>query len=161
MQKDSNYKIEIEKNGVIAFVPRGNSMWPILKNKGQSVIIHKKTEKDKITRFSVIFYERSNGALVLHRVLGFCEQGYIVCGDSQFDLEKVKDEQIFGVMEGFYSGKKYIEATDKAYLNRVEKWYKRKTLRKIRLKCFNFKNRVISKLKRIAKKILKREKNNV
>ncbi len=161
MQDITNYKIEIEKNGVIAFVPKGNSMWPILKNKGQSVIIRKKTAEEIIEPFAVIFYERENGSLVLHRVLELRNNSYIVCGDSQFELEKVYERQVFGVMEGFYNRKKYIKATDPTYLKKVRNWYKRKTLRKIRINCFNFKNRVISKLKRIVKKIFREEKNNV
>ena len=161
MQELANYKTEIEKNGVIAFVPRGNSMWPFLKNKGQSVIIRKRISEERLEPFSVIFYERSNGAFVLHRVLRLIDGGYVVCGDSQFELEKVEEEQIFGVMEGFYHGKKYIKATDSRYLKKVDKWYKKKTWRKFRINCFNFKNRVIGKLKRIAKKILRWENKNV
>ena len=60
MQEVANYKTEIEKNGVIAFVPRGNSMWPILKNRGQSVIIRKKTAEEKLAPFAVAFYERKS-----------------------------------------------------------------------------------------------------
>lgn len=161
MEIEANYKTEIEKNQVISFVPRGNSMWPILKNRGQSVIIRKKNLEERLGVYAVAFYERENGAFVLHRILKVCEGGYVFCGDSQFDLEFVKEEQIFGVLEGFYQGKKYIKVTDTHYLKRVERWYKRKTWRKIRIKCFNFKNRVVGKLKRIIKKILGKEDKNV
>ena len=41
----ANYRTELEKNNVIAFVPGGNSMWPMLKNRGQSVIVQPKTQK--------------------------------------------------------------------------------------------------------------------
>ena len=36
MNSNSDYKTELEKNGAIAFVPGGNSMWPTLK-KSRSV----------------------------------------------------------------------------------------------------------------------------
>ncbi len=42
IKSEACYKTELDKNGAIAFVPSGNSMWPILKNKGQSVIVVKK-----------------------------------------------------------------------------------------------------------------------
>ena len=85
----ANYKTELLKNGAIAFVPSGNSMWPILKNRKQSVIAVKKTEK--LRRFDVALYERDNGAFVLHRVMKSTDYGYVICGDSQFSLEKVRE----------------------------------------------------------------------
>lgn len=150
MQGDSNYKVELEKNGAIAFVPGGNSMWPTLKNRGQSVIVKKKSERLK--KFDVALYQRYNGTFVLHRVIEPVKDGYIICGDSQFTLENVKEEQVFGVMEGFYRGKKYIACTDKKYCKEVSRWYKRKNWRKFRLKCFFFGQRVKNKLRRIFSK---------
>ena len=38
-----DFKELLLKNGSCAFVPSGDSMWPIIKNRGQSVIITKKT----------------------------------------------------------------------------------------------------------------------
>ena len=157
MNSNSDYKTELEKNGAIAFVPGGNSMWPTLKNRGQSVIVKKKSERLK--KFDVALYQRYNGAFVLHRVIEPVKDGYIICGDSQFTLENVKEEQVFGVMEGFYRGKKYIVCTDKKYCKEVERWYKRKNWRKFRLKCFFFWQRVKNKLRRIFVK--KRGEENV
>ena len=110
MQQKADYKSQIEKNGAIAFVPGGNSMWPMLKNKKQSVIVVAKTQRLK--KFDVAFYLRDNGAFVLHRVMQVLDDGYVMCGDSQFTLEKVKEENVFGIMTSFYRGKKCVEVTD-------------------------------------------------
>ena len=150
IKAESDYKTEIEKNGVIGFVPGGNSMWPILKHRGQSVVVKQKTQRLK--KFDVAFYQRSNGAFVLHRVMDVTNDGYVMCGDSQLVYEKVSEEQVFGVMEGFYSGKNYVECSDEKYCQRVEKWYKRKRKRKFILKMFYFWQRVKNKFKRIFKK---------
>ena len=150
MCKKSDYKNEIEKNGVIAFVPSGNSMWPMLKNRAQSVVVKRKTERLK--PLDVAFYLRDNGAFVLHRVMQVIDGGYVMCGDSQFNTEKVKEENVFGVMEGFYQGEKYIEVTDPKYIKRVKSWYSHKFRRKLRLKIFYFSNRVKNKLSRIFKR---------
>lgn len=155
MELKSDYKAEIEKNGVIAFVPSGNSMWPIIKNKSQSVIVREKTHR--LNQYDVAFYKRANGAFVLHRVLEVTLDGYVCCGDSQNILEKVSEEQVFGVMIGFYRGKKYVECSDEKYIKKVKRWYGRKTWRKIRLKWFSFSNKVKNKLK----KIFKKEEKNV
>ena len=150
----SDYKTELLKNGILAFVPGGNSMWPTLKHRGQSVVVLVKTEK--LNRFDVALYQRKDGAFVLHRVMEPTEWGYIICGDSQFTLEKVYEEQVFGVMTGFYRGKKYIDCKDEKYKREVERWYRRKKLRKLRLKWFFFRKRVRNKLARIYRKIFKK-----
>lgn len=146
----SNYKTELEKNGVIGFVPRGNSMWPILKNRGQSVVVIKKTEKLNV--YDAALYVRADGTTVLHRVMEQTDFGYVICGDSQFTLENVYEDQVVGVMTGFYKGKKYIDCNDEKYRKRVEKWYKHKTMRKIRLKLFYFWIGIKSKIAGIFKK---------
>lgn len=140
-------KAKLTDNNVISFVPGGNSMWPTLKNKGQSVVVKAKTER--LNKFDVALYVRGQNIFVLHRVMEVLNDGYIMCGDSQFSLEKVTEDQIFGVMIGFYRGKKYVDCNDKKYKKQVENWYKRKTLRKIRIKFFYFRKKVINKLKRI------------
>ena len=37
-------------------------------------------------------------------------------------LEPVQEEQVFGVMIGFYHGNKYLDSTDKKYLKKVKNW---------------------------------------
>ena len=157
--KFGDYKTELLKSGVISFVPKGNSMWPIIKNRGQSVVI--KLKEGRLKKYDVAFYLRKDGAFVLHRVVELKDNGYIMCGDSQFALEPVLEDQVFGVMMGFYHGKKYIESTDVKYIKKVKSWYKHKFVRKIRLKLFFFTIRVKNKLKSIFRKCFRRNGNNV
>ncbi len=147
----SGYKAELDKNGVVGFVPGGNSMWPTLKNRKQSIIVLSKTERLK--PLDVALYMRADGSYVLHRVMNVTDTGYIMCGDSQFSLESVPEERVIGCMAGFYRGKKYVEVTDEKYIKKVKLWYKRKTLRKIRLKFFYLRLRV----KNLIKKIFQRK----
>ena len=51
----------------IAFVPKGDSMWPFLKNKKQTVIIDK--SYNEIKEYDVVLYSRANGDKILHRVI--------------------------------------------------------------------------------------------
>jgi len=143
MEKDNisvaDYKEELLNRGAIAFVPRGNSMWPTLKDRAQPVIIELKTQRLK--KYDVGFYTRSNGSYVLHRVIEVLDDGYLMIGDSQFNTEKVLEEQVFGVMKGFYIEKKankfrYVSCDDKKYLKKIDRWFRRKTIRKWRLKFF-------------------------
>lgn len=146
----TDYKSEIQKYGEIAFVPNGISMWPILKNHGQSVVVKEKTERLK--KYDVAFYQRENKSFVLHRVLGVSDDGYVMCGDSQFTLEKVKEDSVFGVMVGYYQGKNFISSNDEKYLKKVIRWYKNETWRKISIKSFMFSIRVKNKLKSIFRR---------
>lgn len=141
--KISNYKTELEKNGAISFVAEGYSMWPIIKHRGNSVVIE--TKKDRLNVFDVGFYQRENGEFVLHRVIEVLPDGYLMCGDSQLFTEKVNEVQVFGKLVGFYKNVNYVDCNDEKYIKKVKKWYKNKLFRKIRIKFFNQKN----KLKRI------------
>ena len=105
----NDYEKVIEKNGVLSFTPRGKSMWPIIKNKGATVIIVKAPQTLK--KYDVAFYRRENtGTPVLHRVMKVNEDSYDMCGDSQIAIEKgVKKSFVFGVMSGYYVGGKYTD----------------------------------------------------
>lgn len=144
------YKEQVEKLGVISFVPNGISMWPIIKNRGQSVIIEKKTARLK--KYDVAFYQRESGNCVLHRVMEVTDTGYIMCGDSQTYLEKVDEDKVFGVMTGFYKKDKYVPVTDEEYLRKVDRWYTRKKTRLFKITFFTLFHRVKNKLKRIFKR---------
>lgn len=135
-----NYLLQLQKNDEIAFVPRGDSMWPFIKNKGQTVVIEKKT--DRLNKFDVGFYASSDGSAVLHRVLEVLKDGYIFCGDSQFNPEFVAEDNVFGVMKGQYKNAKFVENTDKKLLKKVKKWYKCNFIRKVKVRLFYLLKRI-------------------
>lgn len=135
---------QINKFKSISFVPKGNSMYPMLKNKSQSVIVSEKTQRLEV--MDVALFVRKDGSCILHRVLEVLEDGYVMCGDSQFNCERVLESQVFGVMTHFYKGKKLIEVDDK-YRKKVKNFYRRKKLRKIRVKTFLFFERIKNKLR--------------
>ena len=67
--KSNDYKSVLQKQGILAFVPDGNSMWPFIKNGKQSVIVE--IPKNPIKIYDVVFFTRPDGTQILHRVLGF------------------------------------------------------------------------------------------
>lgn len=140
----SNYKETLTKNGILAFVPKGDSMWPFIKNGKQTVVI--KPASNPLKKYDVCFYERADGTFVLHRIIDFYDDGYIVIGDSQMTKEKVKFEQVFGVMTEFYKGKKVISVTDEGYSQSVDKWYANLIRRERKIKSYYFWKRVKNKL---------------
>ncbi len=142
-----DYKTELNKNGVIAFVPGGTSMWPTLKHAKQSVVVLPKTERLK--EMDVALYLRKDGTYVLHRVVGILQDGYVFMGDGLDSKEKVLEEQIVGVMAGFYRGKRYIDVLDENYIKEVKKLYSNDKKRIKRVKAFRARKAFFYKIKRI------------
>ena len=119
--KASEYKEQIEKMGVFAFVPRGTSMWPTLKSGRQSIILLPKKERLKV--YDIAFYERENDTPVLHRIVEVTPEGYVFCGDSLKEREFVSEKDVFAVMVGYYKGKKYISAQSEEFYEKSRKLY--------------------------------------
>ena len=130
----NDYKTALEKAGAISIVPTGNSMWPILKHNSQSVLVEAK--KDRLKPLDVALYTYED-KYVLHRVLKVLPEGYVMCGDAMNVLEKVPENAVFGKMVGFYKKDVFVSCEDKDYINYVQKWYKHRIIRKIRLACFH------------------------
>lgn len=146
MEKETNATLvanALKTKGAIAFAPNGDSMWPFIKNHGQTVIVERLNESPKV--LDVVLFIRNDGSLVLHRVLAVNENLLTLCGDSQFTTETISPDSVIGVMTKFYKGKKVVSARNSKYLKQVEKWYKRKKLRKFRIKLYFFGKRIKAK----------------
>lgn len=132
----------------IAFVPKGDSMWPFLKNKKQTVIIDK--SYNEIKEYDVVLYSRANGDKILHRVIRVEGDRLVCSGDSQFVLENVSITQVEGVMIGYYKKNKF-QQVDQNYREQARSFYRNSNKRKRRIKRFFFLKKVINKIKRIFK----------
>ncbi|MBR5314842.1 MAG: S24/S26 family peptidase [Clostridia bacterium] len=111
----TDYREILEKDGVLAQLPVGFSMYPMLRQKHDTVVIEKINEKPKEN--DVVFYQKDNGKYVLHRVIKVEKEGYIIRGDNCFFNEyDIKDRHILGILKGFYRGEKYVDCqTNKKY----------------------------------------------
>ncbi|MCI8308593.1 MAG: hypothetical protein HFH14_11160 [Lachnospiraceae bacterium] len=99
----------IRENGRIVSVPIGKSMWPMLKNRKNHIVITAVTRP--LRRYDVPMYRRPGGSFVLHRIIKVQKDGgYVICGDNLWRKEyNVRDEDIVGVLAGFFKGKRYID----------------------------------------------------
>ncbi len=89
----------------------GYSMWPLLANHRDNIIVIKNTERLK--KYDIALFERADGKYVLHRVVEVFDDCYTIVGDHCLDKETVTDDMICGVLAGFYKrGKKYIDCRD-------------------------------------------------
>ncbi|MBQ3038125.1 MAG: hypothetical protein IJD30_02985, partial [Clostridia bacterium] len=84
---------------------------------------------------------------VLHRVVGENKDGYILCGDNQYEYEYgIKDDMIIAKMSGYYRDGKYIPSDDNDYM----KYCKNHVAKQRRKKYY-------VKLKRVIKKLIGRK----
>lgn len=112
------------QDGTVLQVPSGFSMWPMLKDK-QDVMLIRKIDKELHIN-DVILFQRSTGQLVLHRIVNKRGDIYTVRGDNCDRSEKVVNTQIFGILSGFFKKGRYIDCQDdKKY--HIYVWFCRKT----------------------------------
>lgn len=141
----ADYSAVLNESGVLSFVPNGNSMWPFIKNRSQSVIIEKVSKPLEV--FDVVLFTRPDGSYILHRIIEISQDVLTVIGDSQYNSEKVNLSCVVGVMTGFYKGKTFINANDPKYIKKVAKWYKNGFFTRLKKKIFNFRISLKNKLK--------------
>ena len=91
----------------------GVSMLPMLKNRRDTIVVAKKTERLK--PLDVALYKRGE-QYVLHRVLQVTDTGYIIRGDNCYADEIVPEDNVIGVLTEFFRKDKHIVcATDEKY----------------------------------------------
>jgi len=104
----------LQSGGEVALVPSGKSMLPLLRDRQDKIILVQAPEKLK--KYDIPLYRRHNGQFVLHRIVAVKENGYVLCGDHQWEPEYgVRHDQVIAVVKAFYRGKKYIDCSNKAY----------------------------------------------
>ncbi|MBR5135263.1 MAG: S24/S26 family peptidase [Clostridia bacterium] len=109
----------LEQNGFYAAAIHGISMLPLLTDHRDIAFIE---PSDTIRRFDVVLFRRDNGQLVLHRVLR-CDATsaiYAVAGDNDSTVERVRRDQILGVMTSFCRDGKTVRADSP-----LHRWYAR------------------------------------
>ena len=96
----------LETEGVFISTTAGMSMYPMLRNRKDSIVVKKTTERLK--KYDVALYKRGD-AYILHRVMKVLPDSYIIRGDNCDKKEYgIRDEQILGVLVEFYRGDKKV-----------------------------------------------------
>ena len=98
----------IEEGLTVPLTVKGGSMSPFLESGRDTVMISKPS--DQIKKGDVLFYERSGGQLVMHRVCKVRRDGYYFAGDAQTVIEgPIVREQIFGAVNKVIRKGKTVE----------------------------------------------------
>ncbi|MGN0452301.1 MAG: S24/S26 family peptidase [Ruminococcus sp.] len=112
---------EIIKSGRLVIHPHGVSMWPMIRNGKDSVVIE--PVSGRLNKYDIPLYKTDNGKYVVHRIIEVTEKGYVICGDGLFEREyNITDKNIIGVITGFFRKEKYIPCTSKGYIFYSKLW---------------------------------------
>ncbi len=141
----------IEKHGKMVITPVGTSMWPMLRNGKDTVYIVKPC--GRLKKYDLPVYRRTDGKLVMHRVMEVHEDSYTMCGDHQTVFEPgITDGQIIAVVKGFFRKEKYVPADDRRYVRYYTFWCGSIRRRKVILYILDLWKRIISKICRTVKR---------
>ena len=104
----SSIEKEIAEKGRLTYTGKGVSMWPLIRQKKDLVVIER--PKGRLKKNDVALYKTNvkSNRYTLHRLIGVTENGYVCRGDNCMKKEYgITEEMIIGVMTEFYrSGKK-------------------------------------------------------
>lgn len=100
----------LQRNGQLVYTNVGNSMWPLIRQDKDLVVISPKPQ-GRLKRYDVPLYRRDsdrlagNGKHVLHRILRVTPSGYVISGDNRWNLERdITDRHIIGVLSAVIRG---------------------------------------------------------
>ncbi len=120
---------EAVKNGNFVIHPKGVSMWPMIRSGKDSVVIN--PHHGRLKKYDIPLYKDHIDRYVVHRIIEVTDTGYIICGDGLFEIEyDIKDENIIGVVTGFFRKEKYIPVDNKKYVRYMHFWVDNFYLRK-------------------------------
>lgn len=129
----SSFEEELDKKGILVYTNKGNSMYPLIRQ-GKDVLIIKKVNT-RLKKMDVPLYKRESGQYVLHRIIKVNENDYTIRGDNTYYNETgIRDDQILGVLSGVIREGKEISVNSLSYKIYSYFWYYTYYLRKIIIK---------------------------
>ena len=116
----TNIEDELNRTGRIIFSGlTGKSMLPLLVENHTAAIIEKRPDESKLSIGDVALYKKDN-RYILHRVVGYEDDDYVMCGDNNIRLEHhIKGKQVLGVMSAYIVDGKETKVDDPEYLKYV------------------------------------------
>ena len=103
----------IRFNGKIRLTVTGMSMYPLMRNRLDSVLLKK---VEQLKKYDIVLYTREDNSYVLHRIVNIKEDTVDIIGDGEGEIEKdVKKEKIIAVAQEIKRGKRIIKPDSAIY----------------------------------------------
>ena len=98
----------------VRYLPfRGVSMLPMLRQEIDSVELAPLPKRLK--KYDLPVYQYPSGKYVMHRIVKVRKDHYICLGDNTYQYEKIRREQMLGIVSAFKRGDKRIETDAFSY----------------------------------------------
>ena len=127
----------IEAGGECKLTVTGNSMFPTLKHKSDSVILMSPSKR-KVKKGEIVFIQRDSKEYILHRVYKTYDDYFIMNGDNQEWCEKVRFDQVIAVVKKIVRKDKEISCDNTIYKSYVFVWRSLRAYRKKIYKTYSF-----------------------
>lgn len=110
----------IERDGVWVSTTAGTSMWPMLRDRRDTVVV--KAAKERLRPLDIALYRRGN-AYILHRVITVTENGYRTIGDNCITYENVPESTVIGYLDVFWRGERCYNPRNGAWHLYARIWH--------------------------------------
>lgn len=102
---------ELYNRGHYYSVPKGVSMWPLIKS--QENVIDIVPVSGELKRYDVaLYYRKSEDQYVLHRILKVEDDYYVFYGDNCWRKEIIPKDTVVGIATKYYRKGRWIDADD-------------------------------------------------
>lgn len=89
----------VEDGKEVCMIISGSSMSPFLIHRRDSIYFSKPSPDRPFKKGDMVFYQRTDGAYVMHRIYKIKGEDFYMIGDAQVDIEgPLKEEQIFALI---------------------------------------------------------------
>lgn len=113
MTENVNIEAVLEQEGVYISTTSGVSMYPILRDRRDTIVVTPCTERLK--KYDVALYRRGD-SYVLHRVIKVLPDSYVIRGDNCVAKEYgITDRDVLGKLTSFYRKEKEINMNGARY----------------------------------------------
>lgn len=109
--------LQLQQGGIAPLTVTGSSMYPTFRHRRDTVMLSVRQPH----KYDVILYRRDDGDYILHRIVKE-ENGFICCGDNQWQPEPVREDQIIAAVVGFDREGKRYDADHRGYKLWVRFW---------------------------------------
>lgn len=117
-----SFEEELQATGKLVCPNQGTSMLPLIRQGKDLMVIVPRPDR-RLKKYEAVLFRR-NGSYILHRITAVCDDEYVIRGDNRKDSERVREDQIIGVLYAVLrDGKKEIRANGLICRCFVLYWY--------------------------------------
>lgn len=115
-QERINLEEILESGQSIQIKPQGYSMYPLIVQGRDEVVISPVEDVRLLKKGDVVLYRRDGSILVLHRICRHDSTGFYMVGDNQKEIEgPLRDDQIKGILTAIIRRGRYIRTSNPLY----------------------------------------------